>query len=249
MKEAAVNLQQAKQDIVAFVESPWDHDKVTQIPRLLEEIAGAMRMLTLEEPAELLDALVRFVEVELIRLKRVPTPEQMDRLADSLASVEYYLEASRDQRGGRDRILDVTRKSLESLGYWPLPDDTGVPASSELDDIGLAALEQAPVAAAPAPAPAPAPAARAPEPAKPRAPQPDFSDVQVDLGGLSFATQTASGADSLRSDVDAVRRNSEALRADTQALRAGAVELQYGTDTLREPSLVGWPSITIRRTP
>ena len=53
----------------------------------------------------LLDALVRFVEVELIRLKRVPTPEQMDRLADSLASIEYYLEASRDQRGGRDREL------------------------------------------------------------------------------------------------------------------------------------------------
>ncbi|HET7845554.1 MAG TPA: Hpt domain-containing protein, partial [Xanthomonadales bacterium] len=206
MKEASVNLSQAKQDIVAFVESPWDHEKVTQIPRLLEEIAGAMRMLTLEEPAELLDALVRFVEVELIRLKRVPTPEQMDRLADSLASIEYYLEASRDQRGGRDRILDVTRKSLESLGYWPIPEDTGIPASSELDDVGLAALEQAPVAA-----PAPAPVARAPEPPKPRAPEatqprafePDFSDVQVDLGGLSFATQTASGADSLRSDVEA----------------------------------------------
>ena len=199
MKEAAVNLQQAKQDIVAFVESPWDHEKVTQIPRLLEEIAGAMRMLTLEEPAQLLDALVRFVEVELIRLKRVPTPEQMDRLADSLASIEYYLEASRDQRGGRDRILDVTRKSLESLGYWPIPEDTGIPASSELDDLGLAALEQVP-AAAPAPA-ARAPVAASPAPAPAPRSEPDFSDVQVDLGGLSFATQTASGARSLKSDV------------------------------------------------
>jgi len=198
MKEASLNLQQAKQDIVAFVESPWDHEKVTQIPRLLEEIAGAMRMLSLEEPAQLLDALVRFVEVELIRLKRVPTPEQMDRLADSLASIEYYLEASRDQRGGRDRILDVTRKSLESLGYWPIPEDTGAPASSELDEIGLAALEQAPLA----PVVAKPPVARAPEPQKPRAQEPDFSDVHVDLGGLSFATQTSTGADSLRSDVE-----------------------------------------------
>ena len=46
----------------------------------------------------------------------------------------------RAKRGGRDRILDVTRKSLESLGYWPIPEDTGIPASSELDDLGLAAL-------------------------------------------------------------------------------------------------------------
>ncbi len=146
MKEASANLAQAKHDIVAFVESPWDHDKVTQIPRLLEEIAGALRMLQLEAPAELVGALVRFIEVELIRLKRVPTAEQMDRLADSLASVEYYLEAARDQRAGRDKILDVTRRSLEALGYWPLPSDDIAAAGT--DDFA-GAVHAVPVAAAP----------------------------------------------------------------------------------------------------
>ena len=144
MKEASVNLHQAKQDIVAFVESPWDHAKVGQIPRLIEEIAGAMRMLALEEPAQLLDALSRFVDVELIRLRRVPTTEQMDRLADTLASIEYYLEAARDQRLGRDRILEVTRRSLEALGYWPIPDAPLPAAASELGELAGASLEQAP---------------------------------------------------------------------------------------------------------
>jgi len=144
MKEASVNLHQTKQDIVAFVESPWDHAKVGQIPRLIEEIAGAMRMLALEEPALLLDALSRFVEVELIRLRRVPTTEQMDRLADTLASIEYYLEAARDQRVGRERILDVTRRSLEALGYWPIPDAPLPLATSELAAVAGASLEQAP---------------------------------------------------------------------------------------------------------
>jgi hypothetical protein len=54
MKEASVNIAQAKQDIVAFIESPWDHAKVEQIPRLLEEISGALRMLDLTEPAGLM---------------------------------------------------------------------------------------------------------------------------------------------------------------------------------------------------
>ena len=125
MHEAAVNIQQAKHDVIAFIESPWDHERVEQIPRLLEEISGALRMLDLGTAAELMSGIVRFVEVELIRHRRVPTAEQMDKLADALASIEYYLEATRDQRGGRQKILDVTRASLESLGYWPIPDGEG----------------------------------------------------------------------------------------------------------------------------
>lgn len=121
MHEAAVNIQQAKHDVIAFIESPWDHERVEQIPRLLEEISGALRMLDLGAAAELMSGIVRFVEVELIRHRRVPTAEQMDKLADALASIEYYLEATRDQRGGRQKILEVTRSSLESLGYWPIP--------------------------------------------------------------------------------------------------------------------------------
>ncbi len=125
MNEAAVNIAQAKQDIVAFIESPWDHARMESIPRLLEEISGALRMLALSEPAQLMTGIIRFVEVELLRHRRVPTVEQMDHLADALASIEYYLEATQEQRGGREKILAVTRQSLQALGYWPVPDDDG----------------------------------------------------------------------------------------------------------------------------
>ncbi len=148
MKEASVNIAQAKQDIVAFIESPWDHAKVEQIPRLLEEISGALRMLDLTEPAGLMTAIVRFVEVELLRHRRVPTVEQMDKLADALASIEYFMEATREQRGGRDHILDVTRTSLESLGYWPIPSDDEVEAeaTAATAETGYAASHDAPEA-------------------------------------------------------------------------------------------------------
>src|SRR6185369_3411631 len=52
MQEASVNIGKAKQDIVAFIESPWDHTKVEPIPQLLEEIGGALRILDLNESAQ-----------------------------------------------------------------------------------------------------------------------------------------------------------------------------------------------------
>ncbi len=125
MREAAVNIQQAKHDIIAFIESPWEHARVEQIPRLLEEISGALRMLGLVDAAQLMTGIVRFVETELLQHRRVPTAEQMDQLADALAAIEYYLEATREQRGNREKILDVTRQSLAALGYWPVPSGGG----------------------------------------------------------------------------------------------------------------------------
>ncbi|HEY0179178.1 MAG TPA: Hpt domain-containing protein [Dokdonella sp.] len=200
MREAAVNLQQAKHDIVAFVESPWDHTRVEQIPRLLEEITGALRMLGLADAAEQMTAFVRFVEIELIRHRRVPTAEQMDKLADALASIEYYLEATREQRRHREKILDVARESLEALGYWPPP---ARPA-------GDAAAERA----------APAPAAAEPT----QAPTFDADDLRA-AAALAYGTEpdgfapadehsSSSAADAPRSDAAAVPAPPDAGSAD-----------------------------------
>jgi len=146
MREAAANLAQAKHDMVAFVEAPWDHAQVEQIPRLLEEVSGALDMLALHDAAQLINGVVLFVETELLQYRRVPNHEQMDALADALASIEYYIEATREQRGGRERILDITRTSLRSLNYWPLPGGAGQNNAAPARE----------TAAAPGPAEAPA---------------------------------------------------------------------------------------------
>ena len=188
IKEAQANLTQTKQDIVAFVESPWDHEKVTNIPKLLAEISGAMRMLSLPEPADLVHALGRFVEVELLRLKRVPTSEQMDKLADSLASIEYYLEASLDQRSGRDRILEVTRQSLGALGYWPLPAEDEYEAEAEVvaeATVAAPVVAETPVVEAPV-------AAHAPVDRFIEQPSTPMAAESMDLGTLTFDTETSS---------------------------------------------------------
>ncbi len=145
MKEVQANLAQVKQDIVAFIESGWQHDKAESIPRLFDEIGGAMRMVQLGEASDLLAAMAKFIDVEVLRRKRVPTAEQMDRLADAVASIEYYLEATHAQRAGREKILDVTRESLEALGYWPIPADEPEPVAEATIEMAAPVTVQSPV--------------------------------------------------------------------------------------------------------
>lgn len=225
MKEASVNIAQAKQDIVAFIESPWDHAKVEQIPRLLEEISGALRMLDLTEPATLMTAIVRFVEVELLRHRRVPTVEQMDKLADALASIEYFMEATREQRGGRDQILDVTRSSMESLGYWPVPPEAE-------GDVVAETAAQPPSAGAPM-----TPAAAEPE--VPAPPADEFSvAMQVDASAAAAHEAASSGdfpqwSEHPSTDVESDRQNeAQAGHDDSQQLPSIDLPTEASVDDL-----------------
>jgi len=124
MKEAQTNFTRAKQCFVAYIESNWDSDQLKDAPELLDQVVGVMRIIELPEPADYLAAIGRFTERELLGRRHVPDVMQMEALADTLASLEYYLEAQAEQRPGRDRILHTARAGLEKLGYWPLPGET-----------------------------------------------------------------------------------------------------------------------------
>ena len=133
MREAATNLQLAKENIVAFIESPWDHDRLNDTPRLLDEVVGALRVMQHTEAGKLLDGVKRFIHVELVEKQQVPNARQLDTLADALVSIEYYLEALKEQRPGREKGLEVARRSLRELGYWSDPVDSGAEAIVAVD--------------------------------------------------------------------------------------------------------------------
>ncbi|MCZ8062452.1 response regulator [Silanimonas sp.] len=120
-REALNNFSSARACFVAFVETHWDHSRLQDVSPLLSEVAGALRILEVPAAVDLLTAISRFTVEELIAKRRVPTGHQLDRLADALASVEYFLEAIRDRRPNPDQILNIARESLTAIGYWPLP--------------------------------------------------------------------------------------------------------------------------------
>ncbi|MEO5566676.1 MAG: Hpt domain-containing protein [Luteimonas sp.] len=177
-REAIVNFGDARHAFVAFVETGWHHEELVEVPRLLGEVAGALQMLDLPQPAQYLAGVRAYTERELIGRRRIPGGRQLDTLADALASLEYYLEALREQRGNRDDILEIARNSLESLGYWPIPaapESAAAMPTVDATDVefdpsaAIGFAEEAPDATAaflpPVPAPAAPPAATAAPPA------------------------------------------------------------------------------------
>ncbi|WP_269791241.1 Hpt domain-containing protein [Stenotrophomonas sp. Iso1] len=180
--EAIANFTAARESFVAFIETNWDHQRLAEVPRLLDEVCGALRMLEIPEPAGYLQAVRQYIQAELIERQRVPSGRQLDTLADAMASLEYYLEALRDRRPGREEILDITRTSLETLRYWPLPSATdraepveiaapwATAARDGTDD--TTTLQESPIAAE-APEPTPVAASAVPPPL------PSLADVQA----------------------------------------------------------------------
>ncbi|HUA78826.1 MAG TPA: Hpt domain-containing protein [Dyella sp.] len=121
MSEAVANTGKVKNGIVAFVESGWQHEQLAGMPECMDEVAGAMRMLSSPRSAQIAEGVGRFIGNELCIDKRIPSTAQMDQLADAIAALEYYLEAAREHRGGLEHVLDVAEHSLGGLGYWPPP--------------------------------------------------------------------------------------------------------------------------------
>ena len=138
-QEAIINFAGARERFVAFIETNWDHAELAEVPRLLDEVAGALRMLELGQAGDYVVGVKRYVSGELIGKKRVPGGQQLDTLADAMASLEYYLEALRERRPNREDILEITRGSLEALRYWPLPADIVAPVEASVADAPVAA--------------------------------------------------------------------------------------------------------------
>ncbi|MDQ7308304.1 Hpt domain-containing protein [Stenotrophomonas sp. Sm3119] len=211
--EAIANFAAAREHFVAFIETSWNHAELHDVPRLLGDVSGALRMLDLGTAADYLRGVQQYIEAELIGRQRVPSGRQLDTLADAMASLEYYLEALRDRRPGREDILDITRSSLEALRYWPLPDHdaaepaASVPQSIEREPVVLQgeALQpehiEIPVqSAAPAPGEVPVPLPDFTFDPPPARPSPAAADNSLMFGGLE---SVASAPLSLRDESDA----------------------------------------------
>src|SRR5690606_9745302 len=134
-------LEQAKDAIIEFIASQWNHEHLARVPELLTQVRGGLAMIPLQRAADLLNACNRYIQEQLLARKAVPNWQSLDTLADAITSVEYYLERLAEDRGAQgDLILDVAEESLEALGY-PLKEKPSI-----LDRVETAPPTPAPLA-------------------------------------------------------------------------------------------------------
>ncbi len=121
IKEARTGLEQAKDGIIEFIASQWNHDNLADVPYLLNQVRGGLAMIPLPRAAALVETCRRYIEEQLFEKKVIPNWQNLDTLADAITSVEYYLERlAEDHASQGESILDVAEESLTSLGYAPV---------------------------------------------------------------------------------------------------------------------------------
>ncbi len=119
LRECAVNLARIKESISHNVSGNLDAAGFDTWPELLRGIKAGLRMLDRHRAVEVLER----IEVHLRRVMQPGgsnvTPEYLDRLADAIVSVEYYIETI--QAGRRDPwyMLDNAQRCIEAMTREP----------------------------------------------------------------------------------------------------------------------------------
>jgi chemosensory pili system protein ChpA (sensor histidine kinase/response regulator) len=134
LRECIVNLARIKETIAAVVagHEPSGSD---QVAPLLRGMRAGLLMLGRARAVEVLEAISRHVSAVLARDPPV-SRARLDRLADAIVSVEYYMETLQSGRSDPWYMLDNAETCLRALAA----EDALPFTDAELADAGLAAL-------------------------------------------------------------------------------------------------------------
>ena len=114
IQESLITISHCKEAILTYTGKPDELHPVMQIPALLKEIRGAMVMLPLTPVLPMLDGLQEYID-NFIDQQHSPDDEELDALADTLVSIEFYLESLQSGKGDHQVILDRGEQSLALL--------------------------------------------------------------------------------------------------------------------------------------
>jgi len=121
--EAKIDINAVKESVSDFSRQVNHPEVLNPVPALLDKVRGSLNILQLDRAAELLGNCKDYVENKLIPSKTIPEAETLDYLADTISSIEYYMESLVDSWGEPTAILNVAAASLEELGKTLESDD------------------------------------------------------------------------------------------------------------------------------
>jgi len=115
--EAKQNVGEIKNNILGFLTSQLKPKLLAKTPVLLNEIKGCFIILSLHHAADLVDAINKFIKIDLLENDTLPESKKLDTLAEGIVSLEYYLDAVASDKTSVDAILGMTRHCVTELGY------------------------------------------------------------------------------------------------------------------------------------
>ncbi len=131
LRECIVNMARIKEAIALSVEKPRETQALDQIPQLVRGITAGLLMLGKTRAVEIMEGIDRSLK-QFVRSDGLTLPQEaVDRLADAIVAVEYYMEPLQAGRADPWYMLDNAETCLRFLA-----DAQPVPRGAEHADAG-----------------------------------------------------------------------------------------------------------------
>ena len=122
LRECIVNMARIKEAIAHSVEKPREAPAIDQIPQLMRGITAGLLMLGKTRVVEIMEGIDRAL-AQFVRSDGLTLPQEaVDRLADAIVAVEYYMETIQAGRTDPWYMLDNAETCLRFLAEaQPIP--------------------------------------------------------------------------------------------------------------------------------
>jgi len=153
LQESLSRLGEVKDAFIAFINADWKREPLEVVPELLSEVSGALHLASFERAGKILAFCKDYVEQHLLAAGQMPPDWQsLDRLADAISAVEYYLERLRinpPEQG--EALLALAEQSLQALAGETAADDEPLAVVDDHDQNATttASAEPEPIEAVP----------------------------------------------------------------------------------------------------
>lgn len=152
LRESLVNLARLKSAVDGYVRG-GESETPIEVPRLLKEIHAGLQMLQDERAYSLVAALEKYTLGPAFAGLR-DVPGRVERFADAIAAVEYYIEAVRDHLPTAEQALDHLERYVAQLAAVDEPVVVEVSEELQLEPVtNIETLSVAPAAPVPQPQP------------------------------------------------------------------------------------------------
>ncbi len=129
MGECAVNLAKVKEAVIALVDNPADLRPLEQAKPQLRGIGAGLLMLGKPKAVAVIDRVGIVISTRLAAGTKL-RPEYLERLADAIVSVEYYMETVSAGRSDPWYMLENAERCLDLLEKLPVAKSAAQPAAA-----------------------------------------------------------------------------------------------------------------------
>ncbi len=113
--EALKEIEEIKNSISELLQAPEDQEKLSEVQNRISTVIGALSILKFDDVASILESIQSYLVENSAAEQLSSMPEKLDAFADSVTSVECYLEALVSLEDNAEDILDYGMESVSRL--------------------------------------------------------------------------------------------------------------------------------------